>query len=101
MAEKLLDLLTVKVKKFEFITMFRPTHLLVSRSKSTPVQLIKSPEGFFLVTEAEWQEKRQPMFEIHSQRGFFCKGFPLLGYSLQPIKTQARQIKLASVATNA
>ncbi len=81
--------------------MFRPTHSLVSRSQSTPVQLVKSPEGFFLVTETEWQEQRQPVFEIRSQRGFFCKGFPLLGYSLQPIKTQARQTKLTSVVTNA
>ena len=81
--------------------MFRPTHLLVSRSQSTPVQLIKSTKGFFLVTETEWQEQRQPAFEIRPQRGFFCKGFPLLGYSLQPIKTQARQTKLASVVTNA
>ncbi|MGK7893982.1 MAG: hypothetical protein AB4372_10250 [Xenococcus sp. (in: cyanobacteria)] len=81
--------------------MFRPTHLLVSRSQSTPVQLIKSTKGFFLVTETEWQEQHQPAFEIRPQRGFFCKGIPLLGYSLQPIKTQAHQTKLASVVTNA
>ncbi len=81
--------------------MFRPTHLLVSRSQSTPVQLIKSPEGFFLVTKTEWQEQRQPAFEIRPQRGFFCKGFPLLGYSLQPLDTQASQTKFASVVTNA
>ncbi len=81
--------------------MFRPTHLLVSRSQSTPVQLIKSPKGFFLVTEAEWQEQSQPAFEIRPQRGFFFKGIPLLGYSLQPLETQARQTKLVSVATNA
>ncbi len=81
--------------------MFRPTHLLVSRSQSTPVQLVKSPEGFFLVTETEWQEKRQPAFEIRPQRGFFCKGFPLLGYSLQPLEIQASQTKLVSVVTNA
>ena len=81
--------------------MFRPTHLLVSRSQSTPVQLIKSPEGFFLVTETEWQEQSQPAFEIRPQRGFFCKGISLLGYSLQPLETQARQTKLPSVVTNA
>ncbi len=81
--------------------MFRPTHLLISRSQSTPVQLTKSPEGFFLVTETEWQEQSKPAFEIRPQRGFFCKGFPLLGYSLQPIETKARQTKLVSVAKNA
>ena len=81
--------------------MFRPTHLLVSRSQSTPVQLIKSPEGFFLVTETEWQEQRQPAFEIRPQRGFFCKGFPILGYSLQPLDIQVSQTKFASVATSA
>ena len=81
--------------------MFRPTHLLVSRSQSTPVQLIKSPEGFFLVTETEWQEQRQPVFEIRSQRGFFCKGFPLLGYSLQPLEAQVGETKFAFVVTSA
>ena len=81
--------------------MFSPTHSLVSRSQSTPVQLVKSPEGFFLVTETEWQEQRQPAFEIRPQRGFFCKGFPLIGYSLQPLETQVRQTKLVSVVTNA
>ena len=80
--------------------MFRPTHLLVSRSQSTPVKLIKGTKGFFLVTETEWQEQRQPAFEIRPQRGFFCKGIPLLGYSLQPLETQVRQTKLVSVATN-
>ncbi len=81
--------------------MFRPTHLLVSRSQSTPVQLVKSPEGFSLVTETEWQQQRQPAFEIRPQRGFFCKGIPLLGYSLQPLDIQASETKLASVITNA
>ncbi len=81
--------------------MFSPTHSLVSRSQSTPVQLVKSPEGFFLVTETEWQEQRQPAFEIRPQRGFFCKDFPLLGYSLQPLDIQASQTKFASVVTSA
>ena len=81
--------------------MFSPTHLLVSRSQSTPVQLVKSPEGFFLVTETEWQEQRQPAFEIRPQRGFFCKGFPLIGYSLQPLEAQVGQTKFASVVTSA
>ncbi len=68
--------------------MFRPTHLLVSRSRSTPVQLVSSPKGFFLVTEPEWQQQRQPAFEMHPQRGFFCQGIPVLGYSLQPLHAQ-------------
>ena len=73
--------------------MFKPTHLLVSRSKSTPVQLIKSTEGFFLVTQIEWQRKSEPAFEIRSRGRFFCKGFPILGYSLQPLNIEKSQNK--------
>ena len=68
--------------------MFRPTHLLVSRSRSTPVQFVQSKKGFFLVTESEWQQQRKPAFEMLPQRGFFCQGIPVLGYSLQPLDTQ-------------
>ena len=81
--------------------MFRPTHLLVSRSQSTPVQLATSPKGFFLITETEWREQSQPAFEIRPQRGFFCKGFALIGYSLQPLNTQSSQTKLTSAVTSA
>ncbi len=69
--------------------MFSPTHLLISRSRQTPVHLLPSRAGFFLVTETEWQQGRQPAFELHSKRGFFCQGIPVIGYSLQPLETQA------------
>ncbi len=68
--------------------MFSPTHLLVSRSRQTPVHLLPSQSGFFLFTETEWQQHRQPAFELHSKRGFFCQGIPVIGYSLQPLETQ-------------
>ncbi|MGK7875551.1 MAG: hypothetical protein AB4426_20305 [Xenococcaceae cyanobacterium] len=68
--------------------MFKPTHLLVSRSRQTPVQLVQSPKGFLLVTEPEWQQNRRPAFEMHLKRGFFCRGIPVVGYSLQPLETQ-------------
>jgi hypothetical protein len=65
--------------------MFKSTHLLVSRSKQIPVHLVASRKGFFLVTQSEWEQNRKPAFEIQPQRGFFCQGIPVLGYSLQPI----------------
>ena len=68
--------------------MFNPTHLLVSRSKQTPVQLVRSSRGFALVTETEWRQRSQPVFELHPKRGFFCKGVQVVGYSLLPLKTQ-------------
>lgn len=83
------------------IAMFRPTHLLVSRSKQTPVQLVSSPKGFFLATELDWQQRRQPSFEMHPRRGFFCQGIPILGYSLQPLETQNSSNTFVPTATNA
>ncbi len=79
--------------------MFKATHLLVSRSKSTPVQLVKTAEGFFLVTQIEWQRKSQPAFEIRPRGRFFCKGFPVLGYSLQPLDTEKSQNKSDATLT--
>ena len=81
--------------------MFRPTHLLVSRSCSTPIQLVQNPQGFFLVTESEWLQHRKPAFEMHPQRGFFCQGIPVLGYSLQPLDIQESLTKSSSVVTSA
>jgi hypothetical protein len=65
--------------------MFNPTHLLVSRSRQTPVQLVASVHGYALYTEKEWGQERTPAFELRSQRGLFCQGMPVVGYSLQPI----------------
>ena len=41
-----------------------------------------------LLTEAEWQQQRQPAFEMRSKLGFFCHGIPVVGYSLQPLEVQ-------------
>ncbi len=76
--------------------MFKATHLLVSRSQSTPVQLVKSTEGFFLVTEIEWQRQSKPVFEIRQGDRFFCNGLPILRYSLQPLDSETSQNKSTS-----
>ncbi len=68
--------------------MFQPTHLLVSRSRQTPVQLVAAEHGFKIVTEIEFQADREPAFEIRSKQGFFCQGIPVVGYSLQPISVE-------------
>jgi hypothetical protein len=81
--------------------MFKPTHLLVSRSKQTPVHLLTTVRGFALVTEAEWQQNQPPAFEIRSKLGFFCHGTPVLGYSLQPLTTKTSQEFSPLFVTNA
>jgi hypothetical protein len=68
--------------------MFQPTHLLVSRSRQTPVQLIASEHGFKVMTEIEVQQGREPAFELRSKQGFFCQGILVVGYSLQPISLE-------------
>lgn len=65
--------------------MFQPTHMLVSRSRQTPVQVIPAEQGCKLLTEIEWQRGTEPAFEMRPKQGFFCQGIPVIGYSLQPI----------------
>lgn len=65
---------------------FNPTHFLVSRSRKTPVQLVSSTDGFRILTEPEWQQGKEPAFELRARQGFFCQGVPIVGYSLQPIQ---------------
>jgi hypothetical protein len=65
--------------------MFQPTHLLVSRTRQTPVQLITSEHGFRALTEPEWQRGSEPAFEIRPKQGFFCQDIPVVGYRLEPI----------------
>lgn len=67
--------------------MFNPTHVLISRTKETPVQLVASPTGYQLYTEAEWQRAKAPAFELRSKLGLFCQGIQVVGFSLQPLKT--------------
>lgn len=71
--------------------MFTPTHLLVSRSKQTPVQLIPAAKGFKLLTQPEWQQGLEAAFEIRPKQGFFCKEMPIVGYSLQPLNVDVAQ----------
>ena len=65
--------------------MFTPTHLLVSRSRQTPVQLISNETGFKILTESEFERGSQPAFEIRPRQGFFCQGIPVVGFALEPI----------------
>lgn len=67
------------------IPMFKPTHLLTSRSKQVPVRVLPTHNRYCLATEQDWVERRQPAFELHPKLGFFCRGIAITGYSLQPI----------------
>lgn len=69
--------------------MFNATHLLVSRSRKTPVRLVSSEKGFKLITEQEWQQGSDPAFEMRPKQGFFCRDILVVGYSLQPIALEA------------
>lgn len=69
--------------------MFTPTHFLVSRSRKTPVKLMPSANGFKILTEPEWQQGKEPAFEIRSRQGFFCQGVLVVGYNLEPIAVAA------------
>ncbi len=66
-------------------TPFQPTHLLISRAKQVPVQLVSGTTGFQILTESEWAHQRQAAFVFHPKLGFSCHGVPVVGYSLQPI----------------
>ncbi|MGP1387343.1 MAG: hypothetical protein ACTS2F_27530 [Thainema sp.] len=65
--------------------MFNPTHVLVSRARKTPVQLVPKANGFDILTEMEWQKKRKPAFEVRPKQGIFCQGMSVVGYHLEPI----------------
>jgi hypothetical protein len=70
-------------------TQFNPTHFLVSRARKTPVQLVPSSTGFKVLTELEWQDSREPAFELRSRQGFFCQGIAVVGFKLEPIAIEA------------
>lgn len=65
--------------------MFQPTHLLVSRAKKVPVQLVSAGNSLQLLTEPEWQRGSAPAFEFRPKLGFFCHGVQVVGYNLEPI----------------
>jgi hypothetical protein len=64
---------------------FNPTHLLVSRSRQIPVQLIPGPSAYGLQTEQEWESGKPSAFELRSRLGIFCQGISVVGYQLKPI----------------
>ncbi len=66
-------------------TPFQPTHLLISRAKQVPVQLVSGTTGFQILTETEWAQNRSAAFVFHPKLGFSCHGVSVVGYSLQPI----------------
>lgn len=70
---------------------FNPSHVLVSRNRKTPVQLLPAAKGFKVLTELEWQAGQEPAFEMHPRQGFFCKGIPVVGFKLQPLDAEAAQ----------
>lgn len=69
--------------------MFNPTHVLVSRARKTPVQLVPNANGFDILTEMEWQKNRKPAFEMRPKQGIFCQGTSVVGYHLEPIAAKA------------
>lgn len=75
---------------------FSPTHMLVSRSKRIPVQLLSSNTGYLVVTEKEWNTGHKPAFELHPKLGLFCLGVAVIGYDLEPIESQTEQTPAAS-----
>jgi hypothetical protein len=70
--------------------MFSPTHLLISRTRETPVQLVATREGYCLYTEAEWQQGKDAAFELKPKQGLFCKGVSVVGFRLEPMKHEAK-----------
>lgn len=81
--------------------MFHPTHLLVSRSRQTPVQMVPFEKGFKVLTEQEWQRGSKPAFEMRTNQGFFCQGISVVGYSLQPIVDESQKGEQSPTALSA
>ncbi|PSR15380.1 hypothetical protein C8255_23070 [filamentous cyanobacterium CCP3] len=78
---------------------FTPTHVLISRTKETPVQLVAGSKGYWLYTESEAQKGATPAFEVRPKLGFYCRGQQVVGFSLQPLTTQtAAHAETAQVA---
>ncbi|PZO44414.1 MAG: hypothetical protein DCF21_12995 [Leptolyngbya sp.] len=78
---------------------FTPTHVLISRTKETPVQLVAGPKGYWLYTEAEAQKTTAPAFEVRPKLGVYCRGQQVVGFRLQPlVAATAAQPKATTVA---
>lgn len=69
--------------------MFNPTHLLVSRTRQTPVQLLACENGCKLLTEPEFHKGSEPAFELRPRQGFFCQGISVVGFRLEPIAVES------------
>jgi len=69
--------------------MFSPTHVLISRTKETPVQLMPTRGGYKLYTEVDWQQGREAAFELKPKLGIFCQGVPVVGFQLAPMSAEA------------
>jgi hypothetical protein len=71
--------------------MFQPTHLLISRTRQTPVMLVPGKKGMSIFTEQEWQQQvAEPAFEFRPKQGFFCKNVLIIGYNLQPMQLEVQ-----------
>ncbi len=81
--------------------MFCPTHMLVSRSRRTPVQLVANGQGFHLLSEVEAQQNREPAFEIRPKLGIYCKGIPVVGYRLEPLAVAVPRSSSETASTEA
>ncbi len=79
---------------------FQPTHVLVSRSRQVPIQLIPCSQGAALLTEAEWKNGQAPAFSLHPKRGFFCHDIQVLGYRLEPIQNPVEAVGVESLSLN-
>lgn len=78
---------------------FTPTHVLISRTKETPVQLVAGSKGYWLYTEAEAQRATAPAFEVRPKLGVYCRGQQVVGFRLQPLAAAtAAQPKATTVA---
>ena len=77
--------------------MFSPTHLLISRSKTTPVQLVAARGCYQLYTEADWQQGKTPSFELKPKQGIFCRGVQVVGFQLQPMDADASTSESSAV----
>jgi hypothetical protein len=64
--------------------MFSPTHVLISRTRKTPVQLVATRGGYQLYTEADWQRGKAASFELKPKLGLFCQGVQVVGFRLEP-----------------
>jgi hypothetical protein len=75
---------------------FTPTHVLISRTKETPVQLVAGPKGYGLYTETEFNQGTKPAFEVRPKLGFYCLGQQVVGFHLRPLNaTVAAQPQVA------